>query len=169
MVTAGRTIGTVQLIQNGSSPNPIYSGTFINNACSATTTPTTTPTLTPTQTPSLTPTSTLLIPNFTSTPTPTPNSALLTPNFPFGLYPNPITGPSFHLVLNTSERNFKIRIFTVAFRKVREMDLANMTVGTSDLLISTTDEWGNFLANGLYYAVILTPKSQTILPMLIQR
>jgi hypothetical protein len=47
----------------------------------------------------------------------------------------------------------KISIYTLAFRKVREESLGGVTA-SSGIVLNLVDQWGNPLANGLYYVVI---------------
>jgi len=62
----------------------------------------------------------------------------------------------------------KIQVFTLAFRKVREISISQAAAG-SDLGLSLNDNGGNALANGLYYVVVTTNQGHKIGKLLILR
>jgi hypothetical protein len=62
----------------------------------------------------------------------------------------------------------KIQVFTLAFRKVREINLAQVAAGT-ELNLTLNDDWGNILANGLYYLLVTTNQGRRIGKLLILR
>jgi len=134
---------------------------------SATSTPTFTCTSTSTSTVTLTPT-------ITSTPTTTPTSTVTyTPtegcHDPV-FYPNPCkTGKiTIHMSSCDPIKGTTVKIFTVAFRKVASREITSFSEGT-DLYIDLKDDWGNDLANGIYYLVVNTVQKRTILKLLVLR
>ncbi len=133
-------------------------------------TPTPTPTYSPctdgaghTCTPTVTPT-----PTFSPTPTPTPENIGV-------LFPNPVkdgTPLSFYYNLTSPATQVKVKIFTLAFRKVFEDDTPPATVGQWKYTLN----WGNAnlnLANGLYYVVLSvnngSSETHQVMKLLIQR
>jgi DNA-binding beta-propeller fold protein YncE len=119
-------------------------------------TPTSTPTLSPTVTATWTPTlSPTLTATFTETTTPT--EGCHDPVF----YPNPVLGGntlSLHFPPCEQGREVRVKIFTLAFRKVLDLDIQQVPIGT-DLNLQLRDNWGVPLANGLYYLVIDKPET----------
>jgi hypothetical protein len=124
-------------------------------------TPTSTPSLTPspTGTPTPTPTASLTV---TLTPVPT-DTARMTPTFSPTLtptpdlrfqiclpHPNPVREPPLSFCVQ-SPLPFHVEwdVFTTAFRKVREGKDGGS--GNAGLLWDLKDDWGNRIADGLYY------------------
>ena len=186
---AGQASNTVQKMQACySQPAP--------TACvpTATATPTGTWfTATPTSTPSLTPTRTdtpSLTPTFSKTPTPTntPTSTVTStpsPTLTFtpsttptegchdpGIYPNPVKDQdNFTVHFSPCDQGSacKIRIFTVAYRKVMEAQIQQVPTG-GNLSFPLKDDWGTPLANGLYFLVVDKPNGvRSIESLLILR
>jgi hypothetical protein len=75
---------------------------------------------------------------------------------------------SLYLPLDSQIQDVKVQVFTVAFRKVQEQVWPNLT-GTTTVVLSTKDQWGNTLASGLYYVVVTTAQGRTILKFLLLR
>lgn len=72
-----------------------------------------------------------------------------------------------HLSPCDQSQNVKLKIYTLAFRKVADKNLV-LPAGP-DPVILLTDSWGNQLANGLYYLVFDTPEGRSIQKILILR
>jgi hypothetical protein len=68
----------------------------------------------------------------------------------------------------TAASSVKIQVFTLAFRKVREINIPQALAG-ADLGLSLNDDGGNVLANGLYYVVVTTKQGRKIGKLLILR
>ncbi len=69
------------------------------------------------------------------------------------VYPNPCTGSTATIKLPISDAaNVKVQIFTLAFREVQTVKVAQMSGDT--LSITLVDKSGHQLADGLYYFVI---------------
>lgn len=88
------------------------------------------------------------------------------------LYPNPSDGSRpvyLRLVFRDAQPQVKIRIFTIANRKVRETTHLNVQAGANDLPVDLTDDWGTVLANGLYYVVVNAGDFQGICKLLVIR
>jgi hypothetical protein len=60
-----------------------------------------------------------------------------------------------------------LKIFSTAFRKVKEADLGSLPAGVVDISLELTDDHGNPLADGLYYVVALVGKDKAVGKMLI--
>ena len=54
----------------------------------------------------------------------------------------------------------KVRVFTTAFRKVKEKTYNNVSAGLGNLTLDLSDNWGAPLANGIYFVLITTPDSK---------
>lgn len=63
----------------------------------------------------------------------------------------------------------KLVMFTTAFRKVRDLDLGNLTVGDQTVTLDLKDSWGHDLANGLYYGLLVQGSHRTLGKLLISR
>jgi hypothetical protein len=126
-------------------------------------TPTRTLTLTPTKTKTATPTKTPtprggVAPlsagereTITPTPTPTPLASHL------ALYPNPWRGSGgiqVHLGFQAVQ-DVRVRIYSVAFHKVRDQEFPRVPPG-GEIAMEVLDDQGNPLANGLYYVMVTT-------------
>ena len=60
----------------------------------------------------------------------------------------------------------KVQIFTLAFRKIREMDFPAQGA-VSDIPFDLKDQWGASLSNGLYYLVVTTDQGRKTLKLLV--
>jgi hypothetical protein len=106
----------------------------------------------------------------TDTPTATP-----TPFHQFRLYPNPLEGggyPSFRYRLDSPADEVRLRIYSVAFRKVFE-DAGLPTAPGVHLHVL---DWGSAardLSNGLYYVVVTVRsgdgEDRRIMKMVVRR
>jgi len=87
------------------------------------------------------------------------------------IYPNPAngSGPIQVQVSLNSPGEVKIQLFTIAFRKIAEKQMGQLPQGTTTLSLALADNWGNLLANGLYYLVLNTPAGRTVGKLLILR
>jgi hypothetical protein len=84
------------------------------------------------------------------------------------VYPNPCTGSTATIKLPMPDAtNVKVQIFTLAFREVQTIKVAQMS-GDS-LLISLVDKSGRQLADGLYYFVIQTNNQKWVNKVLVLR
>jgi hypothetical protein len=74
------------------------------------------------------------------------------------IYPNPSDGsvPPILLIPVNTVTDVKVKIFTVAFRKVWETSVPSVGPPGSQLTLPLTDKWGTPLANGVYYVVVET-------------
>jgi hypothetical protein len=117
--------------------------------------PTSTPTLS--QTPTLSPTSTM-----TSTPLPE-SYPVVYPNPADGTVPVKVRPPAYYGLSDV-----RVKIFTLAFRKVQDNTYRQLPSGT-DVSLSLTDKWGKPLASGLYYVVVQTSQGRSIGKLLILR
>ncbi len=135
--------------------------------------PTPTPTLTPTFTPSATPTGTW----YTSTPTHTITStATPTPAVPDAvLFPNPVKGQGplgFYYNVTSPVNQVKVKIFTVALRKIFEDDTLSAALGQNKYTLNMGQGDLN-VANGLYYVVLEletgSHETRQIMKLLVQR
>lgn len=153
------------------TPTPTNPGGFTSTPSSYTPTYTFTPTSTPTSTYTFTltytPTNT-----FTPTITPTP-TATFNPNNNI-LFPNPWDGslPLYiHHTITTPADKVNIKVFTISFRKVAEIDGYPSAVGQPTYYIFWNQM--NNPANGLYYVVIEENRghkqTQTVLKLLVRR
>jgi hypothetical protein len=62
-----------------------------------------------------------------------------------------------------------LKIYTIAFRMVKEETFQNLSAGPNDLPLTLIDKWGRDLANGLYYILVDTPVGKTKAKLLILR
>ncbi len=119
------------------------------------------PTNTPTQSYTFTPTSTITL---SSTLTPVPMAVpVIYPNPADGTAPVRIRPPAYFGVSDV-----KVKLFTLAFRKVQENTYHQIPDGT-DVPLNLTDKWGMPLASGLYYVVVQTTQGRSIGKFLILR
>lgn len=127
---------------------------------------------TPTATPSAT-----FTPSFTDTPcmvAGTPCMPTLTPtatdipNAKPELYPNPLKGPGpIQMRLDLSKPGeVKVRVYSTAFRLVREFKFPNAPMGSQDLTLDLHDQGGKVLSDGLYYFRVETPSNHWTLKFL---
>ena len=170
---------------NSATPSPTFSATSTPSSTAtstvsstATSTPnataTNSPTLTLTATPTVTATSSFT-PTPTLTPTPTASpSATETPTEGCGdpqLYPNPARGGDaveLHFAPCATGNRKRVKIFTVAFRKILDKDVPDMPLGT-DYSLELRDQQGTPLANGLYYLRVTTSEGHWTLKLIILR
>lgn len=173
--------GTAWSMTSSSCPN-LYTGTFVPNAwgaavtawlatpppnCDYTNTPT--PTFTPCGYPGNTCT-----PTYTPTPTDTPTpTATFNPNNNI-LFPNPWDGNSplyFYHTIGTKADSIDVKVYTVSFRKVCEIDGYPAQTGQPTYYIFW-NQLGN-VANGLYYVVVVEKRgrkqTQSVMKLLIKR
>lgn len=98
----------------------------------------------------------------TATATPTLQASAI-------LYPNPSVGTSVQLNPGlVSASAVQVQYFTLAFRKVNELDFSQVGAGGT-LTLPLRDEWGNPLANGLYYVVVISNRGRSVEKLLILR
>jgi hypothetical protein len=173
--------GTAWSMTNSSCPN-LYTGTFVPNAFGAAVTgwlatPAPNCIYTNTPTPSPTPCN---YPGFTCTPTDTPTptntptaTATFNPNNNI-IFPNPWDGsvPLYiYHTLTTPADKVNIKVFTIGFRKVAEIDGYPSAAGQPTYYIYW-NQMGN-VANGLYYVVVEENRgrkqTQTVLKLLVRR
>lgn len=62
----------------------------------------------------------------------------------------------------------RVEIFTTAFRKVQDETFPNVPPGVA-VEVELKDKWGNPLADGLYYLVLLVDGSRSIGKLMILR
>ena len=133
---------------------------------SRTSSPTLTATVTASWTPSLTATT---IPS--STPTSSPTVVPIVSETPV-VFPNPAKGPgpvTLQFALGVPAEHVEILVFTTAFRLVNRIELANVPQGIMDVTIPLTDRLGSALADGLYYVVVETPHSRSVVKLMVLR
>lgn len=63
----------------------------------------------------------------------------------------------------------EMKLYTTAFRLVKDKKIENLPAGTNKLLLDLNDDWGKPLANGLYYLVLTTPENKVVLKLLVLR
>jgi hypothetical protein len=143
----------------------------------ATNTQSTTVTLTKTVTQTFTRTQTSIatpVPSDTETLTPTLSPTVtqtveMSGNSKPGIFPNPISvGNAVTLEAKlVGVSDIRVKIFTVAFRKVLDLKFGNEPIGVRDLVIPF--DQGGTLANGLYYLMVDIGGSRSVLKLLILR
>lgn len=83
------------------------------------------------------------------------------------VFPNPSKGDPVTLEFNQPSPGWvSVKIFTIAFRKVRELN-GLYPAGTSTMTITPLDEWQRPLANGVYYLLVESSAGRQITRMLI--
>lgn len=137
-------------------------------------TPTPSPTPTDTPTPCMDGLGHTCTPTITPTPTSTP-TVTSTPFPPSLLFPNPVwdqTPLSFYYNVDSTVDQVKVKIFTVAYRKVYEDDTLSTATGQNKYTL----DWGQSglnIANGLYYVVLYYrgghKETQQVMKLLVQR
>ncbi len=155
----------------------------VTNSQTVTSTYTSTPTSTGTSTPTSTQTVTLTMTSsstasttFTPTAsktatwsfTPTPSN---TPILPSTIYPNPSDGTHpvhIHVQGIAGTANVRVEIFTIAFRKIRELSFQAVPEGT-DVEVDLRDRSGFLLANGLYYVCVQANGRRQVMKLLLFR
>ncbi len=88
------------------------------------------------------------------------------------VYPNPVSGPgpvTIQVNLTQKESLVRVEIFTLAFRKVNEIDLTQVPAGTTSVSVPMTDRGGKPLADGLYYVVVQMPQGRLVTKLLVLR
>ena len=86
------------------------------------------------------------------------------------IYPNPVKGPgpvTIQISLTAPAAEVDIQIFTTAFRKINEIQLAQVPAGVTNYSYNLQDRWGRPLANGLYYVVVTVDGKRTVSKLLI--
>jgi hypothetical protein len=127
---------------------------------------TSTPTKTPMATPTHTTTSTI-----TKTPTPqgpgVPNVGTPVP------FPNPSTGHQLsiqvQLFFKAAAQSVRLEVFTTSYRKVNEVDLGDMSAGSTAVPLPLLDDRGIPLADGLYYLLVKASTGQAVGKMILLR
>jgi len=74
----------------------------------------------------------------------------------------------FHVPVNKVS-DIRMKVFTLAFRKVRDDYFPNQGPNEVDLPILLTDKWGTKLANGVYYVEVITTQKVWNSKLLILR
>jgi flagellar hook assembly protein FlgD len=75
------------------------------------------------------------------------------------IYPNPLKNQTRFIIrgsLCNSGNRVRIKIFTLANRKIRETQWNSLPSGIFDLTMDAKDDKGSVLASGLYYVLIET-------------
>ena len=155
--------------------SPTKTATVVNTntfTSTATFTPTKTNTPTSTSTFTITPTFTFTLSpflTFTPTPTSTPTSEPKGKPTPI-IYPNPAPGPTVNILPPpySGFSDVNVKIFTVAFRKVKEQNYSNIPSGQA-VPLELTDRWGTPLASGMYYVMVNTNGGRSFGKLLVQR
>lgn len=86
------------------------------------------------------------------------------------VYPNPVTGPgpvNLRVPL-TAISNVQVKVYTLAFRKVNQLNFEDVLPGQA-VPIPLTDERGEPLASGLYYLVVEAGGKSWIVKLLVLR
>jgi hypothetical protein len=86
------------------------------------------------------------------------------------IYPNPVTGSSVNVLppAYSDNRDVRIEIFTLSFRKVLGETFPNIPPGTA-VKVTLDDQWGRPLADGLYYVVVTIEGKRYIGKLLVLR
>jgi len=86
-------------------------------------------------------------------------------------YPNPAEGGEVTatMLLNSPIESAHLEIYTLAFRKVKDVSLGNLPAGPWSYTFKLKNIWGNELSNGLYYLVLDNTQVRNISKMLILR
>lgn len=71
------------------------------------------------------------------------------------------------LPVSKATAEVKVQLFTTAFRKVQEKDFASIPNGRMTLYME--DTWGNPLASGLYYVVVVEEGRRFMTKLLLLR
>lgn len=102
-----------------------------------------------------------------NTPTPVATSIPRGENH-FVIYPNPARGSQTNLFLpgGTWPANLKIQIYSLGFRKVREVELRQVQPETP-VTLDLFDKNGVSLANGFYYVMVTSPQGKFMLKLII--
>ncbi len=155
--------------------SPTHTPTAVNSNTptkTPTNTPTRTSTLTFTNTATFTPTATITsTSSWTATFTFTPTATVAPKGNPTPvIFPNPAPGPTVNILpppyLGSS--NITVKVFTVAFRKVKEQNYGSIASGTT-VPLDLTDKWGTPLASGMYYIMVTTNAGRSIGKLIVQK
>jgi hypothetical protein len=86
------------------------------------------------------------------------------------IYPNPAKGPTVTIVpaFYPGVSNVRVEVYTIAFRKVQDTTYLSVPSGTG-VALNLVNEWGNPLANGLYYLEVTTKSGKSTSKLLILR
>jgi hypothetical protein len=87
------------------------------------------------------------------------------------IYPNPADGTASVRIRPPAYfgvSDVKVKLFTLAFRKVQENTYHQVPDGIA-VPLNLTDKWGKSLASGLYYVVVQTTQGRSIGKLLILR
>ncbi len=127
------------------------------------------PAATPTNTPSATPVTTPT-PTSTTAPTVTQTPVSVVGSGALAIYPNPAKGPTVTIVpaFYPGVSNVRVEVYTIAFRKVQDTTYLSVPSGTG-VALNLVNEWGNPLANGLYYLEVTTKSGKSTSKLLILR
>jgi len=154
--TSTNTSTVTQTVTQSSTPTFTPTATFSSTSTftrvpTSTCTNTSTPTVSNTATFSATRTHTGT-PTLTATPTGNVNAVPV-------VYPNPVTGGSFHIHLYLpAPANVTVELYSLSFRKIREQVFIQQPVGV-DMVVDLLDKSGMPLANGLYYVSVASTLS----------
>jgi FlgD Ig-like domain len=88
------------------------------------------------------------------------------------VFPNPVQGPgpaTLQFNLPNPASQVQVKLFTTAFRRVRETSLGAEPAGFFQVPLTLRDDRGTPLANGLYYVVVSTPRGFSVARLLILR
>jgi hypothetical protein len=88
------------------------------------------------------------------------------------VYPNPVDGSGKVTVtvdLTYSLYGAKLKIYTLAFRKIDEMTIGNIPAGPWRYSFVLKNTGGGILANGLYYVVLDSLYDKRIAKLLLIR
>jgi hypothetical protein len=84
------------------------------------------------------------------------------------IYPNPVRVGPAQIQLPGGITSADVKTFTVAFRKIQDQDY-NPVPADGVLTLDLTDQWGNQLANGVYYLKISAGDKYWIEKLLVIR
>jgi len=84
------------------------------------------------------------------------------------LFPNPDTGTSVTLQTQlNAPGNVRVRIYTVAYRKILDKTFDDVPAGPQNLVIPLNSS--GMIANGLYYVVVTANGNRWVLKLLLLR
>ncbi len=180
--TATRTTTATPTATPTSTPTATLTATLTSSPTnSQTATATTTRTNTSTATPTVSSTASAT-PTATQSPTPSPTPTNLPTNSPTPIptpfappelisYPNPAEASQVTVTvqLDSALTSAHLKVFTLVFRKVRDINLGNLAVGLWSYTLDLRDDRGGTLANGLYYLVLDWPQGRQVSKLLVLR